>query len=61
MLDVQQARSSSLDSQDGSGTISFEEFANGLLEIRMRRNAYTQEEVRAINLAGDLVTSYGHV
>eukprot|EP00435_Cladocopium_sp_Y103_P044819 s106_g12.t1 len=36
---------------DGSGTISFEEFANGLLEIRMRRNAYSQEEVEAENQA----------
>lgn len=36
---------------DGSGTISFEEFANGLLEIRMRRNAYTQEEEEAENQA----------
>ena len=35
--------------QDGSGTISFEEFANGLLEIRLRRNAYSQEEVRAVS------------
>jgi len=36
---------------DGSGTISFEEFANGLLEIRMRRNAYTQEQEEAENQA----------
>ena len=36
--------------QDGSGTISFEEFANGLLEIRLRRNAYSQEEVRAVSM-----------
>lgn len=36
---------------DGSGTISFEEFANGLLEIRLRRNAYSQEEVEAENQA----------
>ncbi|CAK9019623.1 Uncharacterized protein SCF082_LOCUS14594 [Durusdinium trenchii] len=36
---------------DGSGTISFEEFANGLLEVRMRRNAYSREEAEAENQA----------
>lgn len=40
----------SLDTDD-SGTISFEEFANGLLELRMKRNAYAQEEADAENQA----------
>ena len=32
--------------QDGNGTISFEEFANGLLEIRMKQQAYALEQAR---------------
>mmetsp|Transcript_3383 Transcript_3383/g.7968 ORF Transcript_3383/g.7968 Transcript_3383/m.7968 type:complete len:801 (-) Transcript_3383:80-2482(-) len=36
---------------DGNGTISFEEFANGLLEVRMKQQAYALEQAEAENQA----------
>ncbi|CAE7573716.1 Txnl4a [Symbiodinium natans] len=36
---------------DRSGTISFEEFVNGLLDIRLKRHVYSQEQAEAENQA----------
>lgn len=46
--------------QDGSGTISFEEFANGLLEIRLRRNAYSREEARGMDVFSGFGNASSH-
>eukprot|EP00439_Symbiodinium_sp_Y106_P072373 s1975_g13.t1 len=39
---------------DRSGTISFDEFVNGLLDIRLKRHAYAREQAEAENQAADL-------